>query len=321
MDSIRVEVETLTATFLHVEPDGEARWRAAPFRGLARWWFRALVGTSVPPDEVRRREAQVFGTAEDPSAVMLRVFPDVSSSTGGSKFDVNPGSKKSAMRYAIPPKRKAVLEIVPTDGRDGGQIRARHAYVALWAALHLGGVGQRSRRGAGSLRITGVHGIDAPKPVRASEPTGYKLEIEQGLLEVRRILGVLKFRSLGPEAEFPVLHKDCARTWVVRLSLEDGGGSAPTSTEERVRLAIMNARRALVSHRSGKPEWEFGGVSLPSRLSSPTWVRVAAITQGSALLVVTLLKHRGGGAGADWRNVENFVRAMDSNALPVDLGG
>jgi CRISPR type III-B/RAMP module RAMP protein Cmr1 len=320
MDKIKLNLETLTATFIHVEPEGEARWRAAPFRGVARWWFRALVGASVPPDEVRRREARVFGTAEDPSSVVFRVFPDVSALTGGSKFDVNPGSKRSAMRYAIPPKHKAVLEIVPTEGGDGGQARAREAYASLWVALHLGGVGQRSRRGAGSLMITDVQGIEAPTRVGDSAPGGYKQQLEQGLRDARRILGVSTLRRLESEAEFPVLHKDCASTWVLRLSLGDGGAGKQTNTDGRVRLAIMEARRTLPSHEAGKAEREFGSVH-PSRLSSPTWVRVANISGGSALLVVTMLQHRGAGTGVNWKNVEAFVKAMDPKAQNVDLGG
>jgi CRISPR/Cas system CMR-associated protein Cmr1 (group 7 of RAMP superfamily) len=46
LDRIEMAIETVTPTFLHVEPEGEARWRAAPFRGLARWWFRAIAGAA-----------------------------------------------------------------------------------------------------------------------------------------------------------------------------------------------------------------------------------------------------------------------------------
>ena len=56
MEKISIEVEAVTATFLHVEPQGEARWRAAPFRGLARWWYRAVVGAAFSPEIVRKKE-------------------------------------------------------------------------------------------------------------------------------------------------------------------------------------------------------------------------------------------------------------------------
>lgn len=321
MNSIRLDVETLTATFLHVEPDGEARWRAAPFRGLARWWFRALVGASIPPDEVRRREAEMFGTAEEPSAVTFRVFPNTSSRMEPRKFDVNPGSQRNAMKSAIPPGSKATIEIAPMNDTSDAAVAVRQAYAALWAALHLGGIGQRSRRGAGSLRITDVHGVVSPKHVqvsRPSDPADYAQGLGQAIRDIRALIGVSGFRPLGHEAEFPVMHPNCASAWVVGLSWPRDNGTNGNA-EARVRLAIMAARRNLDTHKTRRPEREFG--SITTRLSSPTWVRAASITENSALLVVTLLRHSGAGNSTNWGNVEAFVRAMDPKAAKVDLGG
>jgi hypothetical protein len=81
----------------------------------------------------------------------------------------------------------------------------------------------------------------------------------------------------------------------------------------------MAARRNLDTHKTRRPEREFG--SITTRLSSPTWVRAASITENSALLVVTLLRHSGAGNSTNWGNVEAFVRAMDPKAAKVDLGG
>lgn len=322
MERISVTLKTVTATFLHVQPREEARWRAAPFRGLARWWFRALVGASVPPAEVHAREGALFGTAESPSPVLFRIFPLGEAPLARPR--INPGPRGNK-RYDVPSAALAAgarikLEIVPVCDSKQARAAIHQAYAALWVALHFGGVGQRSRRGAGSLQMMELLGVDAPSPVNALDQTGYKAGLEQGLAHVRAILEASTLRQIGADAEFPVLHGNCARAWVVRLPLAQGDGNN-AEKEEEVRLAIMDKRRRLDSHQPGsrRPEREFGGLN--PRLSSPVWVRVAAIMDGAALLVVTLLRHHGAGAGADWATVGNFVAAMDSNALPVDLGG
>jgi len=274
----------------------------------------------VRPAEVRAREGAVFGTAESPSAVVLRVYP-----LGGTLASarINPGpqgnKRYSGVSGALAAGAQARLEILSADDAGDTRVAAHQAYAALWLSLHFGGVGQRSRRGAGSLQMMELQGVDAPKPVDALDQARYRTELEQGLMHVRGILGASTFRDIGEVGEFPILHKNCASAWIVRLPLKLGEGIKVENREENVRLAIMNARRDLDSHQSRKMEREFGG--LTPRLSSPVWVRVATIGKDFALLVVTLLRHRGAGAGADWRNVENFVKAMDSNALPVDLGG
>jgi len=320
MDKIGFVLTTLTATFLHVEPRGDARWRAAPFRGLARWWYRAALGASLQPDQVRAREEEVFGAAEHPSLVSVRVFPlgAVNSTTAR----VNPGPpgqpKYQAPSGSLPVGAQARVELRSVKGFIRNETALHQAYASLWLALHLGGIGQRSRRGAGSVQMSELFGVDVPQPVQARDRAGYRDGLQDGLGHVRRILGTATSRALGPVAEFPVLHRRCANVWIASTPLPPG------AREAHARLAVMQARRNLASHNPGpqrarKPEREFGGVR--PRLASPLWVRIASIAEDSALLVITLLRHAGAGSGAEWTNVENFVNAIDPNALPVDLGG
>ncbi len=320
MDRIGFVLTTLTATFLHVEPRGDARWRAAPFRGLARWWYRAALGASLQADQVRAREKEVFGAAEHPSLVSVRVFP-LGAATSFTA-PVNPGPpgqpKYEAPSGALPAGTQARVELRPANGFIRNDAALHQAYAALWLALHLGGIGQRSRRGAGSVRMSELCGVDVPQPVQARDRAAHRDGLQEGLWHVRRILGTTTSRTLGPVAEFPVLHRGCANVWIASIPLPPGAGEA------RARLALMTARRGLASHHAGpqgarKPEREFGG--LKPRLASPLWVRIASIAEESALLVITLLRHTGAEGGADWTNVENFVRAIDPDALPVDLGG
>jgi hypothetical protein len=192
------------------------------------------------------------------------------------------------------------------------------AYAALWAALHLGGVGQRSRRGSGSLRarsVAGLDGLELPGPVLASEPGDYARALQQGLRQVRRALGSERVRPIGAEGEFPILGPSSARLRVARPAW---GGP-----EERVRERLMKLRRDHHRAPSGRGEYEFGEIS--PRLSSPLWIRVAAFDQTSALVVVTLMRHRGassGGRRPDWGNAHRFLEHEGlANGVDVDLDG
>jgi CRISPR type III-B/RAMP module RAMP protein Cmr1 len=315
MERILVTVQPVTATFLHSEPEAEARWRAAPFRGLTRWWFRALVGAAFDEREVREREVALFGSAESPSPVVMRVRSGAGNS---QQFLINPsgrsGDKRySAKRSALAPAGAGVdLELRPA-GRGVHPDILRQAYAALWAAAHFGGFGQRSRRGAGSLRMVRVQGVERPVPVIEGDADRYAAALAEGLRAAREALGAMRLRSLGPEASFPTLHPKCASVWVV-------GGPGMTS-ETDVRRHVMDVRRGLPSHSGPGREAEFGFAGM-DRLASPVWIRVADFDPDRALFVVTLLRHRPERvAQPRWENVEAFVRALGAEGVPVDLGG
>jgi CRISPR-associated protein Cmr1 len=298
MERITIELEAVTPVFAHVEPDGDARWRAAPFRGLARWWFRAVVGAAKPPGEVRKDEAALFGTAEQPSAVAFRVFSEPSSSSRTIDADINPGSKRSARRKAIPPGGRATLEIVSAR-RDGTQ-NVRRAYAALWVALHLGGLGQRSRRGAGSIKLTSVAGPDVmPAPIAAKDAASYARELEDGLRSARKVLGVTSLRAISGDGEFPLLHPGCAQVHV----------AAPgwPAREDAAREALMSIRRQPEFHQAGRQEFEFGGIK--PRLASPLWVRFAVLNP--VIVVLTLFEHRAATRlGAKWVQAKGLAKAI-----------
>jgi CRISPR type III-B/RAMP module RAMP protein Cmr1 len=311
MDRIRVTLEPVTAAFVHIEPEGEACWRAAPFRGLIRWWFRAVVGAATSKEELRQREARIFGTAESASSVAIRIRQRGMHS---GSFAINPSNatdpRYTATRKALVPRNaKVELEIAPTDLR-GSFEAVREAYAALWVASHFGGIGQRSRRGAGSLRLVAVTGIDQLGPITATDHQEYAKALSAGLRVARRLANASNLRSGGPESGFPVLHPDCAAVWVVR-----GPGHGD---ETEVRRYLMDIRRGLPTHRSRPVEPEFG-LAGRRRLASPVWVRVADFNRQRTLFVVTLFRHRPREVPApDWRNVEEFVTRL-GDRVEVDL--
>jgi CRISPR type III-B/RAMP module RAMP protein Cmr1 len=316
MQRITVELEAITATFLHLEPRGEARWRAAPFRGLARWWFRAVVGAAWTLGEVRQREAALFGSAESPSPVVVRIIPGRGSPV---RARVNPSGRpedRGNNRYtfeagALGAGARATLELLPASPGPAVAATLSQAYAALWVALHFGGVGQRSRRGAGSLRMVGVSPGNGPQPVQKRGARDHAEQLASGLARARAALGAGSLVAPGGVPDFPVLHPDWSEAWVVE------GPGARGETEVRGRL--MDARRGVPSHRTGAREPEFGYAGRDGRLASPVWVRVAEFTPERTTFVVTLLRH-GGARRANWGNVTTLLEKLGSTRIPVELG-
>lgn len=299
MKRIEIDLEAVTATFLHVEPDGAAAWRAAPFRGLARWWFRAVKGAALGGDSaaLRKEEEGTFGTATSPSPVVFRILHAKGDQEG---FPLNPGAGsrgRQAWTKALRPGASATLEIALTPWSEDPE-RLRQAYAAVWLALHLGGVGQRARRGGGSLkiaelRIAEVADAEAlPRPVRATELDAHARELAAGIEAAQRILGTPR-RIASPS--FPILHPE--HSWVAV-------SKGPAGDESAVRTHLMGRRRTAPGHRGGAKEIEFGGIR--PRLSSPTWVRIAP----GNLFVSTVFRYETPSGPASWSNAEAFVRSL-----------
>jgi CRISPR-associated protein Cmr1 len=314
MKTISVEIEAVTAAMVHVEPKEDARWRAAPFRGAMRYWFRAVVGAGGDSTRVREEENALFGTAEHSSPVVVRVLPRQGQH---KRVSINPGGKGSqAQTGALGSGAQATIELASAPWARGDATTAvEKGYAALWVAVHLGGIGQRSRRGAGSIRMLSAEGLPdrLPPPIDAVDAGSYASQLSAGLAAVRATLGVARYRPLGMEAEFPILHPACA---LVRVAMLGGG---PFTDEEKIREAIMKHRRDRHRTPDRKGELEFGEVN-PRRVASPVWVRVAQMTGTTTLVVATLLRHNLGTAPRpDWENAMKFIETLGTGSQ-VDLG-
>lgn len=327
MERITIELEAVTAVLLHVSPGEKPRWRAAPFRGLTRWWFRAVVGAAQPPQEVRKQEQALFGTAEAASPIVFRVLPHGDPSKDIVDTEINPGvEKRSGQTKGFKPGSRVTLELLSAPWVKGDDARntVRSTYAAVWTAVHFGGIGQRCRRGAGSLRMCAVERLPdgLPGPVEATAPHAYAAALKAGLAQVRRVLGASELRAFKPaqttlrQAEFPVLHPNTA---VSQVSFANEWKSdRRDDASQPVRRALMTLRRDGRWHQSQRQEVEFGAVR-PSRVASPLWIRIADSSAAGSLVVATLLRHDGA-RGARWERVTEFLNAL-TGPVEVNLGG
>ena len=155
--------EVVTPMFIGgASPNGEAEIRPPSIKGLLRWWFRALGGS-------KEWEARLFGATgreSSKSRMRLKVTP-------GLRFNVKEvkaerfngelgylgygpiGWDREArgmvnQRPFIDPESifSLQIDIINTEETDYYAL-----LLSIWALANLGGIGSRSRRGWGSVRI------------------------------------------------------------------------------------------------------------------------------------------------------------------------
>lgn len=144
-------------------PDEQMPIRASSIRGQLRFWWRVTRGAACQSvAELRQREAQIWGSTEDPSPVDAQV----ELITPGGPQQALPKRLRPDFGFpATSPLRYALFaayqnENVPSLIREGLQFRLRLEFPAdvaadvqgaVWAWTNFGGLGSRTRRGCGSL--------------------------------------------------------------------------------------------------------------------------------------------------------------------------
>jgi hypothetical protein len=167
-----------------IEPDGTGI-RIPSLRGAMRFWFRALAGTVTGPDLalLARLEQQVFGGTDNASPVRLRIprRPALTEPAGPHSFLPRPHASRREreehpgywiiylLGQGLGNLRDCTLSrpyVAPGECFDlkirfgSDPSHAALALASLWLTCAYGGLGARTRRGFGGLRI-----IDATGPL------------------------------------------------------------------------------------------------------------------------------------------------------------
>jgi CRISPR-associated protein Cmr1 len=194
--------------------------RATAIRGQLRYWWRLVRGHSLG-ERMWRREEEIFGSTEFPSPVTVIVTP------GAKKpkhYPINKIKPTSTHGYVLFPaidkghdllehgyQFRLTLSIISSDElrrRRDGQNRKRKpteqlpaeiapieedvlAAMRVWVLF--GGIGARTRRGCGALRV-----IKEPEPLLASQPDQL---LKRTLREMPAVVQVFQARSPVPHLE------------------------------------------------------------------------------------------------------------------------
>lgn len=316
-------VRTLTPLFLAGADHEQAELRAPSFRGLMRYWQRALVGSLVGTDtqgleQVKKAETALFGAMNIGSAVAIRVS---TASTKPIEFTERSGSRQQATG-----KGYLLWSMAKSGREDKGNLRPARWYfspgtsfqlmlsannasalhqavAALWLLTHLGGIGSRARRCAGSLAIQPVEGnnahIPADLPFNVPKDVGtLKLDLERGIREARKITQrAYQIEQLTiRQAQFDILARGICRIWILH-------NGQPWSSAE---TAMQALGESLQDHRSHIPLERrpiFGLPLMPiirnKRRASPLQIHIAELQNGKYVGIAVLFKTHGSGIVPD----------------------
>ncbi len=148
--NVDLRLRVVTPAFLGSFKPNEPEARIPPIRGAMRYWLRALIGGAIGTNNLARLhevEESVFGSTRGNSPVTVRLMETTDLNRGDAKLlpHRDTGDRKAMCggRMKLRIAAKPLVQPAPLE-------------MALWASLMwltLGGLGCRSRRGAGSLRL------------------------------------------------------------------------------------------------------------------------------------------------------------------------
>jgi hypothetical protein len=343
------------------DPD-DAGVRVASIRGVMRFWFRALAGTVAGPDLqlLAALERRVFGGVTRRGAVasplILRLPKPPSASRDASFLRGNDGRwigyllglglmKPGAARLERPcvPPGGDPFELMtrfrhaPDENDAAREAIETLAFASLWLACTYGGIGARTRRGLGGVKIASASG-DFPdswpaEKMRAPDLAFYERarcvwprESEAGSLEAHlRVLAGTASRW-NDLPEYPILSRTYSPAAIVprefgtwEQALGYGGkqlrlfrANDPDDDEESRRKAQVRTAEWVDVINSDSAEFPLGALGLPvsfhDKKTDKTTV-VNAVGEGSELRRASPLWIRAVGSGKSWRLFTFVMRA------------
>lgn len=226
--SIEVELEAVTPLWIGGARK-QAELRPPSVRGCLRVWFRALAGGLLGEElkNVWQAESAVYGNSARGSSVVVRLFGSPRTSVSVvDEVERLPGV--AYMFWSVfQQKRDAILvgetfrlrlnarpfpfPSVEVAGRELGMAECFElAAASLWLLIRLGGVGARSRRGAGSMRAVaepaGWPESLPPLVSAARTPIELAAELSDGLKRVRQAAG-WNARPPASPSSYDIMHE------------------------------------------------------------------------------------------------------------------
>jgi CRISPR-associated protein Cmr1 len=334
------EVRTLTPLFLSGADQSAAELRTPPLRGVLRYWQRALVGGMVGTDTqglaiVQQAESNLFGTTDKSSAIAIKLahssppshaFNDRISVRQGAQWQTtgtgyllwSMAQSGRADRENFKPARQyfppGTTFQVTLATRNGNEKQLQQAIALLWLLTHLGGLGSRSRRCAGSLVAHPITPISSNLPFDLpTQALDLKYQLEQGIAVTRTLHAVE--RRVPQDATFDILARDACRIWI----LQD------TRPWPNIEIALQTIGKRLQDYRHSLhiTQRKIFGLPLPplsqQRRPSPLLLRIAALRNNSYVGIALLFKTTGSDVKhEDYAIIEQWIPAF-SGAMEVML--
>jgi CRISPR-associated protein Cmr1 len=198
----------------------------------------------------------------------------------------------------------------------------KKAHAALWLLTRLGGIGSRTRRGAGGIAVQRIDGGDQlnqglpPLQVRAGSPQDVVAELKDGLSAIRQLFTKQAAPASQPTSAFDIIHPEACKIWVI----DKAYGDWKQALDEFGRVYQGFRSRRAPDYQTVKDAVRTGGplaqpvqraaFGLPvpffyrslgnaratldsdeqDRRASPVWVRVVRLANGRHAIVLVWFK-------------------------------
>ncbi len=231
---VEFSMETVTP-LLSQGAEAEPEVRPPTFRGIMRYWLRALLNGFVAGDlkKLCSLESMVFGSTSLASPVAVRIRGDFNAeplppeppaglhyllwSAYAQRLEMIKPGERFVLRLQEYP-----LQLRPFTG-EGKEFTADFIFslacASLWLLARLGSVGLRARRGAGCLMVLNHPAgwpEELPSPVsRAETPQALAEELAQGLTSLRSWVGLPSPDELPTPVELSTLHPQTCQIYVL----------------------------------------------------------------------------------------------------------
>ena len=328
MKQVTFTLRTLTPLLLAGADQTSAELRAPTLRGLARYWYRALIGGVVGANKeslpmVMKAETAIFGATDTGSAISIRVSdaskdPQRFRKESYSRENVSgrdyllwsmaasgKGDRYKPDRLLFP---KDTTFRVTLSSRGDDDTKLQQAIAAFWLLTHLGGIGSRSRRCAGSVTVDSIDGDD--KTGLYFGPPEDIEDLQHQICEGIKITQKLVRESLPNNAStsvtqtsFDTLAQKACSIWI----LHNDSWHTPD-------VAMRAIGSNLQTYRSGLPlesRIVFGlplmGVDNRSRHASPLLLRIVELQKGKYAGLAVLFKT---GHSRDYTLIEKWANGF-----------
>ncbi|MFW5871818.1 MAG: type III-B CRISPR module RAMP protein Cmr1 [bacterium] len=159
---MKFECKTVTPLFMSGADTNKVELRPASFKGMFRFWWRALHG-NYSLDDLRKEESDLFGSSDEkfgksPFSIIVE-NPDIWDSE--YTYRPLPHSDEKKKQFKIPAIKEETEFHFQTSSIENVLNRIKPV---IEISFILGGLGKRSRRGFGSVKILKIDNKDYSMP-------------------------------------------------------------------------------------------------------------------------------------------------------------
>jgi CRISPR-associated protein Cmr1 len=158
MNSITFKCKTITPMLMHGADGKSAELRPASIKGILRFWWRAIHG-NLPLKDLHEQEGEIFGSTDKRSSFSIRInkYENLQIEDKNPLPHKKQGDKGYHLAKAL--KENQTFQVI-ISGQNLNLIQ--NLFIL---ATTLGGFGQRSRRGFGSVQIVGSEVLSSPENI------------------------------------------------------------------------------------------------------------------------------------------------------------